>query len=389
MTAIGPRAYAAAPNPQHDRHTMVDGDSRIRPDARGDGSDLIRIAVLGAGLIGRRHAGLIAEHPHTALAAIADPDPGSAAVADEFAVPWHADLDGLLASPPAPDAVIVATPNALHREHALRFIDAGIPVLMEKPIATSTDDGTLMAEASERRGVPLLVGHHRRHSPIVQSARAVVASGALGDVVAVNVTTLFAKPRAYFEGAEWRRRAGGGPILINLIHDIDALRTIVGDVVAVQAAGANQVRGFPVEETVAVALRFANGALGTMVLSDAAASPLSWELTSGEDDAYPQQPDRDCYHIAGTLGSLGVPTMRMTTYEGPPSWRSPIRTSVVDVAPEDPLRRQLGHFCAVVRGRERPLVTARDAVESLRVTLAVAEAVETGQAVSCGPATQA
>lgn len=361
---------------------MVDGDSRPMPDVPPDGSDPVRIAVLGAGLIGRRHAELIAQHPGTRLAAIADPDPRTATVAEQFAVPWHAGLDSLLASAPAPDGVIVATPNALHLEHALRCIDAGVPVLVEKPIATSTDDGTLMAEASDLRGVPLLVGHHRRHSPIVQSARTIVADGALGDVVAISATTLFAKPSEYF-AAEWRRRPGGGPILINLIHDIDALRTIVGDVVSVQAVAANHVRGYPVEETVAVALRFENRALGTVVASDAAASPLSWELTTGEDAAFPQQPGSDCYHIAGTRGSLGVPTMRLTSYAGTPSWRAPMRTTVIDVAPDDPLRRQLDHFAAVVRGRESPLVTARDSVESLRVTLAITEAVRTGRAVPC------
>lgn len=343
-----------------------------------------RIAVIGAGLIGRRHVQLVSASPHADLAAVVDPDRRAEALARSTGVAWYATLDGLLAADP-PDGVVIATPSDLHADHALGCMRAGVPVLVEKPIATNVADATRMAEAADAHGVPLLVGHHRRHSPILAAARDIVRSGVLGDPVAVGATTLFVKPDDYFDEGPWRRQPGGGPILINLIHDIDALRMVVGEIALVQAMSSNRVRRFPVEDTVAVALQFSAGALGTVLVSDAAASALSWEQTAGEDAAFPRHDGRDCYVIAGTRGSLGIPTMRLTTYEGQPSWKRPTRTSIVPVRHADPLARQLEHFCSVIRRAAEPEVSARDARETLRVTLAIEQAARSGQPVSCTP----
>lgn len=340
-----------------------------------------RIAVIGLGLIGRRHVELVSRSGNVELTAVVEPDGRAAQVARAAGVPWHRTLDELLAADP-PDGVIIATPSELHVAHALASLGAGVSVLVEKPIATSLEDGQRLVEAADAFDAPLLVGHHRRHSPLLAGARAAIANGLLGDLVAVSATTLFAKPAEYFEAGPWRRLPGGGPILINLIHDVDALRMLAGEIVAVQAMASRGVRQFPVEDTVAVSLRFADGALGSMLLSDTAASPVSWELTSGEDPAFPSHHDRDCYVIAGTRGSIGIPSMRLTTYLGEPSWTEPTQTTVLPVARSDPLARQLEHFGAVIRRTADPLVSARDALETLRVTLAIEQAARTGRRVS-------
>lgn len=344
-----------------------------------------RIAVIGAGLIGARHVELVSQSSDAELAAVVEPDERVAASARAAGVPWYRSPGELLATDP-PDAAIIATPSDLHVEHALACVRANVAVLVEKPIATSVRDGARLVEAAEASGIPLLVGHHRRHSPLLLAAREAIRSGLLGDLVAVTAATLFVKPPDYYDAAPWRRLPGGGPILINLIHDIDALRMLVGEVVEVQAMASNHVRRFEVEDTVAVSLRFGNGVLGSMSISDTAASPLSWELTAGEDPAFPRHEGRDCYVVAGTRGSLGIPSMRLTTYEGEPSWKRPTRTTLVPVPQGDPLVRQLQHFCAVVRGGAEPHVSGRDALETLRVTLAIDEAARSGHRVTCDPA---
>jgi len=84
--------------------------------------------------------------------------------------------------------------------------------------------------------------------------------------------------------------------------------------------------------------------------------------------------------VAGERGSLGVPTLRLRTYRGEPSWQTPLQTRRVSVAPTDPLVRQLDHFCEVIRGTAAPRVSAEDAARTLRTTLAVAESARQGGA---------
>ena len=124
-------------------------------------------------------------------------------------------------------------------------------------------------------------------------------------------SALFFKPDHYYAAAPWRREKGAGPVLLNMIHEVHNLRMLCGDIAAVQAFASHAVRGFPVEDTVAINLRFASGALGTFMLSDTAASPRNWEQTGQENKAYTTCPDEDCYVITGTFGSLSVPTMRL------------------------------------------------------------------------------
>ncbi len=343
----------------------------------------LQIAVAGAGLMGRRHIELVEANAACMLSAIVDPAPGAAEIADRAGVRLYRSLEGLFDAT-RPDGVILATPNALHLDNAMACIGAGVATLVEKPLAHTVEAGQRLCEAVRRAGAKMLVGHHRRYNPILARAREIVRQGTLGRIVAVQGSAMFCKPDGYFDEAPWRRQAGGGPILINLIHEIDSLRTLCGEIAGVQAFASSATRRFEVEDTAVINLRFANGALGTFLLSDTAASAKSWEQTSRENPGYVTCPDEDCYVIAGTDGSLGVPTMRLKTYarREDRSWWKPFRESVLQVERADPLRRQLDHFCAVIRGEEEPLVTAQDGLQNLRVTEAIAEAARNGGTVA-------
>src|SRR3954468_12835750 len=338
----------------------------------------VRIVVAGAGLIGRRHIEEIDASSTAQLAAVVDPGPAAAEVADRFGVPLYPSLRGLFDAE-KPDGIILATPNQLHVDLGLECVAAGVPVLVEKPIGDTVQDATKLVEAAEAAGVPLLTGHHRNYSPIMATAREIVQSGVLGSIVAVTGTALFHKPDDYFDvGDGWRRQPGGGPILLNLIHEVNNLLSLVGRIVRVQAVTSNATRGFPVEDTAAMVFTFANGALGTFLLSDTAASPRSWEQTSGENTSYARYDDEDCYHIAGTSGSLSVPTMRLRTYPGPRSWWEPFTSTTVALEHSDPLANQIAHFADVIRGGEAPICSGRDGLDTLRVVEAVVEAARTG-----------
>jgi len=333
----------------------------------------VRLAVVGVGQIGRRHLQAIAAEPSCQAVAVVDPSPAGAKAADEWKLPCFADPEAML-DEIEPEGVVNATPNSLHVPLSLACVERGIPVLVEKPVADSLDAALALADAAEAAGVPVLVGHHRRHNPIVRTARDAVRSGTLGQLTAVSAVWLVRKPDDYFDVA-WRREPGGGPILINLIHDIDNLRFIAGDIAAVQGMTSNARRRFAVEDTAALLLRFREGALGTVVLSDAVVSPWSWELTSGERTSYTYPVSgQDCYLFAGTEGALAMPSLRLWRHEGVQSWQSPLCEERLSVEEADPIRVQARHFADVVRGCAEPLITARDAARTLEAALAVARA---------------
>jgi predicted dehydrogenase len=340
---------------------------------------MMRIGVAGAGLIGRRHVELIKTSPDCVIAGIADPSHDAKAFAQARGISWYGDHRVLL-DHEKPDGLIVASPNSLHLDMTLDSLARGVAVLVEKPVTDTVAAAKILSQAVDRSGVPVLVGHHRRHNPVIKAAREAVAGGQLGQLTALAGLWLLKKPDDYFEVA-WRREQGGGPLLINLIHDIDNLRFICGEIDEVQAMTSNKVRGFAVEDTAALLLKFANGALGTFTLSDATPAPWSWELASGENPAYPRQ-DQPCYLFAGTKGSLAVPNMELWSYPGDDGWYAPLGHSEVAVSPLDPLVEQLRHFLAVIARREAPLVSADDAMGTLAVIEAIKQAARTGERVA-------
>jgi predicted dehydrogenase len=348
-----------------------------------ENSSVLLIAVVGAGLIGMRHMQLIDANPATQLAAIIDPAAAASALAQQRGVPYFSNLPDYLAQVAQggtvrPHGIILATPNAMHVDGALACLQAGIATLVEKPVADSLADAKRLLRVAQEQSTPLLIGHHRRHSSILQQVRQTLDSGLLGQTVSLTGTALFYKPDHYFDAGPWRRMAGGGPVLINLIHEIDSLRYLLGEVVQVQAMTSNAIRQFAVEDSAAISLRFASGALASFTLSDTAAAPRSWEQTSQENPDYPSYPHQDCYFISGTRGSIAVPTMQVWHYDGAPSWWTPFVSTQLAQQQRDPMAQQLLHFCDVMRGLAAPQVSVTDAVGSLAVTLAVIEAARTG-----------
>ena len=338
-----------------------------------------RIAVVGAGLIGRKHVEVVAAHAQ--LDAIVDPDPAAEALAKSHRAMWFSDLEAYLTAA-KPDGAIIATPNSLHLPGGEALLRAGVPVLIEKPLAENKTSGRRLLEIEQETGTPILVGHHRRHSPIAKEARHLIKGGHLGRLVTINAMFWLNKPDDYFQ-ATWRTKQGGGPTYINLIHDIDLLQFFCGPISHVQAREGNAVRGFEVEDTSAVILQFASGVIGTVSICDATSSPWSWELTSGENPAYPKT-DQACYQIGGTKGALSIPDMRFWTHEGTQSWWSPIQSDRRDIPGEDPIIGQFFHFLDVVRGVAGPLVTAEEGLRNIDVLDAIKRAASQGDVQEVG-----
>jgi len=336
------------------------------------------VAVIGAGVIGKTHADRALKHPEVSLAAIADPSPAAKTLAESLGVPWFADYEQMLERV-KPRSAVVATPNNTHAEIAVRCMQAGTAVIVEKPVADTLADAQRICTVSKETRQPALVGHQRRYNPITRRAKALISEGRLGRLVAVTALCTWLKDKAYFDTA-WRRERGGGPILINLIHDLDLLRHLCGELSSVQSILSNALRGHPVEDTAVVLLRFAAGALGTITVSDTAAAPWNWDLASRENDRFPQQ-HVNAYYLSGTEGSLALPQLELWRYGARAGWEDPITVERTVPTASCPYTEQLRHFRAVVDGKETPVCSAEDATRSLAAALAVRESGETGKAV--------
>jgi len=340
----------------------------------------VRIAVIGAGLIGRTHIAVLRSgNPDYTLAGVADPSPAAAAEGKTLGYPVHATIDEMFEHA-KPDGAIVAVPNQMHVKVGLACIARKIPIIVEKPVADSVAEALELVEAGERANVAILTGHHRRHNPIMRKAAQVIADGGIGRVVAANGLWLSHKPRDYFN-VTWRREAGGGPILINAIHDIDCLRMLCGDVESVSAGASRATRNFEVEDTAAAVLHFKSGALGTLLVSDTVSAPWSWEWGSRENPNRPHDIE-NCYVVAGTKGSITVPSLQHRWHEaGQESWDNPLTQVRLKVAPADAYHEQMRNFANVIRGIEAPVLSGRGGTITLATTLAITRSAETGAPV--------
>ena len=340
----------------------------------------VRIAVIGAGMIGRKHIEVLRSgNPRYTLAAVADPSPQARDEADKLGYECYPTTEEMIENA-RPDGAVVAVPNQLHVDIGLTCVDHGIPIIIEKPVADTVSEATKLIEAAEAAGVATLTGHHRRHNPIMRQAAALIDDGALGKLVTATSIWLVHKPKGYHDLA-WRREPGGGPVLINAIHEVDCMRMLCGNVESVQAITSNAVRGYAVEDTAAAILRFKNGVLGTLILSDTVSSPWAWEITSGENPNFPKS-GQDSIFIGGTRGSLSIPSLELRWHEaGQESWWNQLSDRQETISAADPYYEQMLNFSDVILGIEEPVQTGRDGTITLATTLAITRSADTGQPV--------
>ena len=339
-----------------------------------------RIAVVGFGLIGKRHAAAVLQDPSLSVGAIVEPSVQGQHDARALDVPVFSSLEDMFAEAEI-DGAVLATPTPLHLEQGLFCIAMGCPVLIEKPIAVTAADAKTLTDSAVHAGVPLLIGHHRRHNGMVRAAKQAIVDGAIGDVRSVQATCWFYKPDHYFEAAPWRTKKGAGPISVNLVHDVDLLRYFCGEVRQVQAVSVPSARGFENEDLACAILSFASGATASISVSDSIVAPWSWELTARENHAYPAT-NESCYLIGGSKGGLSLPDLRVWRHMETPDWWTPISATTLSCRSDDPLNVQMMHFADVIHSRAEPLVSGVEGLRSLEVVEAIANSAATGAAIT-------
>lgn len=284
-------------------------------------SEKVTVALVGGGTIAPLHAEFLLSSPTCSLVAVIDPFAPGQNLASRLSVPHFDSVQSLLGSlSRAPDAYIICVPSNLHVRVAEEVLQHASPkvMLVEKPLSTDSKSGQRLLEVASVKSCQLLVGHHRRFHPSLAAARQVIEEGQIGKITAISGVWAVKKNDGYFECADWRcsRSSGGGPIWTNFVHDIDVLHYLTGsNVIRVWATPTVSRRSHPsvarhdlVEEGAVIMLQFANGVVGTFIVSDNVASPFGWEAATGDNPDYAPAPVKvDTYRIFGTKGTLTEP----------------------------------------------------------------------------------
>ncbi len=325
----------------------------------------MKIAVLGAGRIGRLHARVLADQPEVDALVVTDVDPAravalAAEVGGRAVATIEAALDGT-------DAVVIATPTDTHAGLVRLALDRALPTFCEKPLAFDLGETADLVGRVEQAGVPLQIGFQRRFDPAIQAARRLVAAGDLGIVYLVRLIAHDHQPppEAYIQSS-------GGLFRNSAIHDFDALRWVTGqEVLEVYAAGS--VRAFDAfarhgdVDTGAAILRLADGTLG--VLGQTRHDPRGYDVRMEILGS------RDCV----TVG-LGPRTPIRSLEPGAREPHEAAWTSFLDRF-EVGYREELRAFVQVALGAIPSPCTATDALEAMRVSVAATLSLAEGRPV--------
>ena len=374
---------------------MREGRSPIAGRSTGDEAigEPIRFGIVGPGLVGQVHAAALSRIPGARLVAIAGSGPGSAR-ARELAAAHGArvadDLDALIGDGGL-DAVIVCTPHPLHAEQAIAAARAGLHVVVEKPMALTAADCTAMIEAAESSGVILSVISQRRWYAPARRVKAAIDEGRIGAPALATLEILGWRGPEYYAMDGWRgTRAGeGGGVLVNqAVHLLDLLCWFLGQPVEVDGWTANVNHPeIEVEDTAVAVVRFANGALASIVASNSQRPGLHGRI-----------------HVHGSNGgSVGVETDRGSSFVAGVSlpseprndlWTIPgeedrldgwIEEDRLDLAGVDIATHhhelQLREVVAAIRDGRPPAVDGRDGRTTVALMAAIDEASRSGRRI--------
>lgn len=190
---------------------------------------MLKFSLLGYGHIGKVHRQAIEETEGAELVSIIDMNLQDD---EELGVPMYKTLESFLNTDTETDIVIIATPNGLHREHAIRCLNAGKHVLIEKPIALSTERAQEILSVAESKGLRIFSSMQLRFSPPVSYVKKLLENGSLGEVYMINIQCYWNRNKNYYKTREWHgtQEMDGGVLFTQFSHFIDIVNYWFDDV---------------------------------------------------------------------------------------------------------------------------------------------------------------
>ena len=336
--------------------------------------------IIGTGMISEFHAQALAAIDNARLVACYDI---SSERADAFAQDWgctaYSSMDGFLAHADL-NVVIICTPSGLHLESGLAALDAGHHLVVEKPLEVTPERcDTLIRRAAERERA--LVGiFQARFSDGTRQVKAAVEAGRFGKLTLASASVKWYRSQEYYDQAAWRgtwKIDGGGTLMNQSIHAIDLLQWMVGDVSEAFAYTDTMAHtGIEVEDVAAAALRFANGALGTIMCTTASwpgwAKRIEISGTGGsvvlEDDVIRKWDFRE--------EQDGDEATQQAATAGGDSAKGASDPSAIGFKGH---RRQLADFLQALESGGRPLVDGHEARKAVAIIAAIYRSANSGK----------
>ena len=325
-------------------------------------SDVLRVAVVGTGGWGEQHARIFSRRPDTELVGIAGRDPSRTATrAAAYGTQGFTDIDDMLAVA-RPDLVTVCLPNEAHFEPTLELIRAGVPLLVEKPLVFDLEEADALLAEAAARDLFFAINLNHRYAEPVKRAKLLIEDGQLGDLVF----------------ATWR--FGGEPnfgtsphanLIETQVHGLDMLEHLCGPITSVAAQMTDKTNP-GVFTTLAVALEFENGAVGSLV---------------GSYDSSYAYPDAQLIEINGTAGRLLIEdtvkrlTVSLAGDETRSVWEAGYFNDEARTF-EYTFDRHVGAVLSALRAGVEPPIHARAGRRALVVALGIVDSFERGVRVA-------
>lgn len=354
----------------------------------------LRFGILGCGVIGPHHARAIAGLEEADLVAVADVVSEQAEkLAGEYGCSWHTCLDDMLATTDL-DAVCVCTPSGMHARDTAKVLEAGKDVVIEKPVDVTLEAVDKLREVQRATGGKVAVVSQHRFDPAALAVREAVSNGDFGRQTSGSAEVRWWRSQSYYDSGGWRgtwTMDGGGVLINQAIHSIDLLQWLMGPVVEVTAyTGLLAHERIEVEDTAVAILKFAGGALGTIVATTAAYPGLTARIAVHGDrgSAVIDDDELRYFHAAGegqegeAYGSGGGgnqagEVMQRYGASGGSESGAGADPGSLSMAHRD----QIHDFIEAVREDRAPSIDIEEGRKPLAIIAGIYESARTGEAV--------
>ncbi len=310
---------------------------------------MLKVGVIGTGAMGKNHVRVYSELEDVALVGVSDIDAqGGKAIAKKFGCQFFSSHAELLKHV---DAVTIAVPTSMHYAVGKDALDAGVNLLMEKPLAGSVEEGQRIVDMAHDSGLTLSVGHIERHNPVVRHTKNMLERNGFGKIITMSSRRVSNYPR---------RIRDVGVIMDLGVHDIDVSRYLAGSEVREVFAAAGKSGKSPFEDHATIMMKFDNSIMG--VIDTNWLTPMrvrSMSITCEERFVV----------IDYMAQSIEISTSRFGELDEANLYKLPLEMETVSVGlkKEEPLKRELDDFIHAIETRSSPLVSGEDGVAVIRL----------------------